>query len=289
MNKTEKQQIADRLAEYCARYESQNKAANSLKGVSAATISQMLNHNWELIKEEMWRNVSAQIGYSTDEWIIAETRDFKLLTKLLLDAKEDHGVSFIIGKEGSGKTETIKSFVEDHKHVFVLKCNDFWNRKTFLAELLAVMGRDSSGLTMYGMMALIIKTIKALDHPEIVLDEFDKLSDQILYFFITLFNNLEDRCAITTISTHYLKKRIENGITSGKKGFPEIYSRGGKKFIELKGVGSMDVRAVCMANGITSAVTIKEIYEDSENDLRRVKKKIRAYKKHVQPKQETAA
>ena len=289
MKNSEKQQIADRLAEYCARYDSQNKAANSLKGVSAATISQMLNHNWDLIKEEMWRNVSAQIGYTADEWVIAETRDFKLLTKLLVDAKEDHGVSFIIGNEGTGKTETIASFTEDNKRVYVLKCNDFWNRKTFLAELLAVMGRDSSGLTMYGMMSLIIKTIKTQDHPIIILDEADKLSDQILYFFITLYNNLEDHCAIIMIATPYLKRRIEAGTLSKKKGFPEIYSRGGKKFIELKGVGSMDVRAICMANGITSAVTIREIFEDSENDLRRVKKKIRAYKKHVQGKQETAA
>ena len=49
----DKQGIVDRLREYCGRYESQNKAAASLKGVSAATISQMINGNWDLIKDEM--------------------------------------------------------------------------------------------------------------------------------------------------------------------------------------------------------------------------------------------
>jgi hypothetical protein len=74
------------------------------------------------------------------------------------------------------------------------------------------------------------------------------------------------------------------GIKLGKKGYPEIYSRGGKKFIELKGVGSADVRNVCLVNGIADEKTIKEIFQDSDNDLRRVKAKIQAYKEFKENK-----
>lgn len=56
-----KGEIAKAVQMYCARYGSQNKAAASIKGVSSATISQMINGKWELIKDEMWRNV-AQCG-----------------------------------------------------------------------------------------------------------------------------------------------------------------------------------------------------------------------------------
>ena len=49
----EKQVICTRLAEYCEMMGSQNKAANSLQGVSGATITQMLTENWELISEKM--------------------------------------------------------------------------------------------------------------------------------------------------------------------------------------------------------------------------------------------
>lgn len=293
MTNLEKQQIATKLAEYCGLYESQNKAANSLKNVSSATISQMLkgkkqleNHEepgaWRLIKVEMWRNVAAQIGYTKEEWVVAETRDFKLLTKLLRYSQESSKVSFIIGDTGSGKTETIKQFTKEHKEVYTLKCNDFWNRKTFLFELLTAIGVDASGYTMYEMMMKIVKKIKEKDSPLLILDEADKLNDQLLYFFITLYNNLEDHCGIIMIATEFLKKRIEKGIRLGKKGYPEIFSRGGKKFIELKGVGSTDVRAICMANGVTEAKTIREIYEDSDNDLRRVKDKVKAYREFVQ-------
>ncbi|MDR1054708.1 MAG: hypothetical protein LBL90_02535 [Prevotellaceae bacterium] len=64
----EKKEIAEKFTEYCSPYSAggndrgQNKAANSLKNVSSASISQILNGNWELIKVEMWRNIGSQIG-----------------------------------------------------------------------------------------------------------------------------------------------------------------------------------------------------------------------------------
>ena len=42
-----------------------------------------------------------------------------------------------------------------------------------------------------------------------VLDEADKLSDQVLYFFISLYNKLEDRVGIILCATDYLEKRIK--------------------------------------------------------------------------------
>jgi len=285
MENLQKQKITDKLAAYCERYESRNRAANSLRNVSAATVTQMLNGKWEQIREEMWRNVAAQIGYSSDVWNIAETRDFKLLTQILRYSQEKSKVSFIIGDAGSGKTETIQHFQAENKRVYVLKCNDFWNRKTFLGELLQSMGVDAGGYTMYEMMGVIVQHVKRQANPIIILDEADKLSDQLLYFFITLYNNLQDHCSIIMIATDYLKIRMERGVTRKKKGYPEIYSRGGKKFIRLKGVGSSDVRKVCIANGVEDQAAIKEIYEDCDSDLRRVKEKIKAYKEFVEPAQ----
>lgn len=294
MTNQEKFKISEKLAEYCGMYVSQNKAANSLRNVSPATVSHMLKgakqygtnpdapEAWAKIKDEMWRNVAAQVGYKNDDWIVAETRDFKLLTQLLAYSKENSKVSFITGATGSGKTETIKKFTEENKQVYTLKCNDFWNRKTFLYELLTAIGEDASGYTMYELMTVIVRKLKEQESPLLILDEADKLNDQLLYFFITLYNNLEDHCGIIMIATEYLEKRIKKGIRLGKKGYPEIFSRGGKKFIKLNGVGSADVRAVCIANGVTEAKVIKEIYDDSDNDLRRVKDKIKAWKKFEQ-------
>lgn len=276
---SKKQKIAEKLQLYCDRFGSQNKAANSLRNVSGATISQMLNHNWELITDDMWRNVAAQIGYTEEQWVIVETRDSKLLTTVLNDAKENSLVFGIVGDSGYGKTQTLKHYKESNKNAYVLHCAEYWNRKTFLQELLTDMGRDYSGYTVAEMMQEVVRLLKMIESPIVILDEADKLSDQVLYFFITMYNQLEDHCALIIIATDHLSKRIKRGLKLNKKGYKEIYSRIGRKFIELKGPSTSDIKAICMANGITANEQIKDIIEDCENDLRRVKRKIHAFKK----------
>ncbi len=278
MTNQQKEQIKNALQVYCDRFNSQNKAANSLKGISSATISQMLNNKWELIRDEMWRSVSAQINYSADEWIAVDTRDFRLLKMLLNDAQVNSNVFAVTGDAGTGKSFALKAYARENSEAYLLSCNEYWNRKLFLQELLAAMGKDYTGYTVGELMFEVVHSLKRQDAPLIIIDEADKLSDQVLYFFITIYNQLEDHCGIVMVATSHLKKRMQRGIKLNKKGYTEIYSRIGRKFIELKGVGSTDVRAICQANNIDSAIAIKEIYNDCEGDLRRVKRKIHAWK-----------
>lgn len=274
----QKEQIVQALQQYVERYDSQNQAANTLKGVSAATVSQLLNNNWELIKDDMFRNVAAQIKYNPNEWVVVETRDFKRVTRLLQDAQQHANVYAVTGEAGSGKSEALKTYAALNKRAHLLQCNEYWNRKYFLAEMLTAMGRDYSGLTVAEMMQEVVRVLKKQESPLIIMDEADKLTDQVLYFFITLYNQLEDHCGIVLVATDHLEKRIKKGLRLNKKGYKEIYSRIGRKCIELSGLGVTDVTQVCMANGILDKTAIQEIYKDSELDLRRVKRKIHAYK-----------
>ena len=276
MEQIKKQNIVNHLQAYCERYESQKRAANSLKGVSAATVSQMLSGKWELIADEMWRNVAAQIGYKDEKWEAVQTRDFRLLTRLLDEAKENTLVMGVTGDAGSGKTFALKHYTASHRQVYVLCCNEFWNRKLFLGELLQMMGRDSSGYTVGEMMAVVVRGLKMQESPLIVLDEADKLSDQVLYFFISLYNHLEDECGIVLCATSHLEKRLRRGMKLNKKGYAEIWSRLGKKCVPLRGVTARDITAICEANGVTDSHDIDDVIEDSEQDLRRVKRKLYA-------------
>lgn len=278
MENQEKKQIAEALEGYCSRYESQNKAANSLKGVSSATITLVLQGNWELIADRMWRNIASQIGCTNQDWVAVETEDYKTLTGFLEDAREYSNVFAICGEAGSGKTFTIRQFSADNKRVYMLQCNEYWNRKMFMQELLTAMGRDYSGYTVGEMMSEVVRGLKKEDHPLIIMDEADKLTDQVMYFFITLYNQLEGHCGIVMCATDHLQKRVKRGLKLNKKGYKEIYSRIGRKFVELDGVSSTDIAAICMNNGITDRASIKEVIEDSEWDLRRVKRKIHALK-----------
>ena len=124
------------------------------------------------------------------------------------------------------------------------------------------------------MMREAIRQLKRREGVLIVLDEADKLSDQVLHFFITIYNKLEDTVGIVLCATQYLKKRIERGVVNNRKGYKEIYSRIGRKFIPMPVVNRGDIKAVCTANGLEDRREIERIIDDADNDLRRVKRLV---------------
>lgn len=273
MKQEEKKQIVERLKEYVAQKGSQNKAATSMN-VSSATLSKMLSGDWELISDDMWRNVAAQLGHDSRAWSLARTRASERMMFLLHNAKDDSLTVAVTGDAGCGKTESIRTFARSQRNVYHLCCSEYWNRRTFMAKLLQTMGVDYMGNSVSEMMDEIIDTLKRTEHPLVVLDEADKLSDAVLYFFISLYNQLEGSCGIVLCATSYLEKRIRRGIRLKKKGYEEIYSRIGRKFVKLQVVNGEDVEAVCKANGINDTATIRRITEDAECDLRRVKRSV---------------
>jgi DNA transposition AAA+ family ATPase len=267
--------VADRLSNYVERMGSQTKAANALK-ISTATVSQVLNKNWDLISDEMWRSIASHIRVSSDTWATVETRDYKMLTQLLEDAQANSNVFAITGEAGTGKSHTVRLYADTHKRVYLIQCAEYWNRKIFLQELLTTMGRDYSGLNVNDMMNEVVKHLKAQDRPLVILDEADKLADPALYFFITLYNRLEDHCGIILLATDHLSKRIMHGLRKNRKGYKEIFSRIARRFIELLGPSTSDIMSICMANGIQEKDDIRKVIEDSDSDLRRVHRRIHA-------------
>ncbi|MBD5250159.1 MAG: AAA family ATPase [Barnesiella sp.] len=276
MTDNEKKQISEQLRAYCDQKGSQNKAAASLNGVSSATISKILSGQWGTIADDMWRSIAGQIGAgkTAEGWQLVPTRAYQTMTFTLESAQRDALVMGVIGEAGSGKTEAIKTYTAGGRNVYHLVCSEYWNRRTFMAKVLQTMGVTYSGSTVADMMDTIVDTLKRKESPLIVLDEADKLSDQVLYFFISLYNQLEGHCGIIMTATRYLKARIEKGLRLNRKGYAEIYSRIGRKFVELPLLNSEDVAAVCVANGITDAKAINSIVDEADGDLRRVKRSV---------------
>ena len=145
MKKTEKQAIAERLQVYVESKGSQNKAAKTLNDVSPATISQVLNGNWELISEDMWRTIATQIGYDPRKWVVVQTNGYNEMYEVLSDAQENALVFAVIGDAGCGKSQAIKVYGERNRNTLILSCSEYWNRKQFLTELLRSLGVNASG------------------------------------------------------------------------------------------------------------------------------------------------
>ena len=278
MKRTEKQAIADRVKEYVGNKESQRQAAATLRGVSSATLSQIINGKWELISDEMWRTVATQVGYDTNRWVLVQTEGYDRMYKIMEDSQLNHLCMAVVGDAGCGKSQAIKSYADRNRNVLVLSCSEYWNRKHFLTELLKTMGVESAGYTVVDMMSDAVYHLKRRDGVLLVLDEADKLSDQVLHFFITLYNQLEDHVGILLCATQFLQKRIERGVRNDRKGYKEIYSRVGRKFIPMPVVCAGDIESVCVANGVTDKDDIEDIIEGCDYDLRRVKRLVHAVK-----------
>lgn len=276
MTTESKLKIKELLREFCEVHGSQAKAVKALKDVSTATVSQLLNDNWDLISDSMWTNIAKQIGFTSDEWAVAETYNFRVVRETLLDAKNMSRVHAITGGASWGKDTGAKHVATNYQNVFLINCGDYFNKRYFMIELLRKMGRNIDG-SIPVMVDRAVMAINRMERPLIILNEADKLKDDVLYFFITLYNLCEDKCGIVLMATGHLESRIERGRTTNKKGYHEIFSRLGKKYINLKSPSKRDVQMICNANNLTDIEKVSEIFNQSEGDLRRVKKLVQNY------------
>ncbi len=277
----EKSKIANALSVYADRYPSRNAAAKSLTGCSPATLSAILNCKWENISDNMWKILMTQVSLNK-EWKNVEISSFRQITYALNDARDNANCIWITGAAGCGKTTTAKIFTGEHKNVFYVACDADMQKSDFIHELARACGIQSQGMKMRVLISDIVTKISVCDDVLIIFDEADKLMDSIFYYFIDLYNKLEDLCGIAFLSTDYIKRRIQYGLQFNKKGYNEIYSRIGRKFFELEPTTNNDVIAICTANGITDKKMVNMAVKDAEscdNDLRRVKRAIHRVKR----------
>lgn len=270
---------------------SQKQAIALLKDTSEATIIKILQNDWNNIADKMWRNIGKQVGWTTTgtTWQMVETINSKILTTFFEDAKEFNNVIAITGNPGSSKSYMAEYYAKHHANVYHIECDDYWNRKMFLSKVLEKMGKRDTGYNIGEMMEYIVDVLRKQDTPLLIIDEADKLNDQVLYFFITLYNRLKGKCGIVLLATDYLEKRIMRGIKLKKRGFAEIFSRIGKGFIELGAIATEELEKIIRANGIEDQLTINEIINQMDGDLRLLERKIHAHKRIQERKNNKAA
>ena len=274
----QKQAISAKLVEYVSRYPSQAKAANSLKGTSAGTVNAILKGKFENISDEMFCNIRSQIESSkVDGWQLCGTAAFKDVNTFLEDAQQYQNVSWIVGPAGIGKTTAATIYARGHKNVFYLPCSEDMHKSDFVRELARKIGIRTEGLTVRETLAAITAELVTLDHPLLIFDEGDKLTDSVMYYYISLYNALEDKCGMVFLSTPYIIMRMQRGVDKDRKGYAEMYSRICRKFVTLTKVTEFEVRAICIANGLTADENINMVVADAklaDFDIRRVKKEI---------------
>lgn len=278
LTQKDKEQIRESLRVYVSKYPSQNKAVGSLKGTSAGTVSCILSGKWENISDAMWRKVREQVSFVREqEWQIVETGAYQEITYALTDAQDSCNVTWVVGEAGSGKTTTAKVYADEHREVFYLQCSEDLHKGEFVREIARIIGIRGEGYTVRELWKEILARLIQMNAPLLIFDEADKLTESVFHYFISLYNKVEDKCGVVFLSTDYIKKRVRNGLRHEKPGYKEFYSRIGRKYFEIDDTTPNDVYAICTANGLTERKDIEEVLrdaEDSDYDLRRVKKSV---------------
>ena len=286
LTKQDKDAIRDALMAYCENFPSRNRASESLQGVSAAVVSQILNTKYESISDDMFSRIAAQIGFSFEHWTICESENFRLATYVLADAQMYKNVTWMVGDAGCGKTTAAIEFRRTHRNVFYILCSEDMKRSDFVREIAKQVGAPTDSTSnLRDMLDYALGMIGFLQNPLLIFDEGDKLTDCVLNYFISIYNRLEGRAGIVFMSTDYIKRRVDNGLRYNKKGYKEINSRIGRKFFDLNATSRNDVYAICQANGQTGEAEIRRVLKDAEtsdNDLRRVKRVIHAQKRRAE-------
>src|SRR5574343_108252 len=270
METQQKQQIANEVRQMADKLSQQKIAVKA--GVSAATINHVINLNWTLIKDEMWRKI--QVALKIDlEWNHADTSNYLNMVQLLRITQHG-GMSIAISmKEGRSKSHTYKRYERTNENVILVECKNYWTKKPYVQSLLRSAGLSSEG-TVGELIENFIEHVRTLKRPVIIIDQADKLKDPQLDLFMDFYNDLEGHCAFVLSGVLALKKRILRGVQRDKVGYRELYSRVGRKFIELPNFSLQDAALVCRANGIVDEDLIVEIYNASEQDMRGLKRGI---------------
>ncbi|THU36899.1 ATP-binding protein [Niastella caeni] len=214
-------------------------------------------------------------------WAIAPTSVYNKLVAYFGDAqRHPKGIHALVINASMGKSITVKAFAEQNNSVYYVCCHRHMPIRLLLRDMLRCMGKDSSG-TIAEMLDNLVRNLEKDNDPLFIIDEVDKLKDEVLEMFVDLENKLHNKCGLVFIATPYLKKRIELGVSRNKRGFAELYSRMKKIFWDLtpaKQEFKKDVSLICKANGVSNEQVITEMYNKCEFDLRVLTDLINAFK-----------
>jgi hypothetical protein len=265
MTNEQKTQVRDALMRYVNNFDSQAQAAESLNGISSSTISQVKNHNWELLSERLWHHIARQVGFYCGEWQPADTSAYLLLRILFSDAQNYAMAYGIAIGSGLGKTFTARHYTRENDHVYYLPCNEEYNRKSFIIALMNAAGADAKG-TVPELMQQFATVISEKEEPLLILDDAHKLKDRVLHLVVLLANSMAGKAGIVIMGNDALRQRIIDGVRLKKTGYDDIYKSIGRRFITLSCLALRDIDLVCRANGLSDEHVISHI-ENSCSDL----------------------
>jgi hypothetical protein len=217
-----------------------------------------------------------------EQWNAANTST-SLLLRILFSDSQKYGMPYGIAiGDGFGKTFSAGQYIRDNseEHTWYIAGNEAHSRRSFLQDLLTVMGIEGTEGTINELLARAKDHFKEVEHPLLVIDDAQKLNHRALQLVVLLSNGLKGHGGIILMGNTGLRERITEGVKSKRPDYGDIYKSIGNRFITHSLLGPNDVEAICRANGVTSDIVIDGIRQKCSNSLKDISALIQSYHRH---------
>ncbi|MBD8348557.1 ATP-binding protein [Dysgonomonas sp. HGC4] len=271
MTNVQKKEILQLIEDEKTRLGSYRAVAKKCS-ISEAAISQLRGGTYLAEGDDVYLKIALALDYSFDNsgWNIAtETTDFRIITEVLSDAKNESMFIGVSDNAGCGKTAPSDIYLNWHKKeaVFKINCKE-WGARKFLEKIAVEVGATIPKGYGYSteFIETITDTIKGMadKKPLLIIDQANSLKPAATCMIIHLFNELEGMTGLVALGTENLEHQIKKGVRLNKTGFDEVDSRFGRKYIKTVGATLADTRKICAVNGITDDTLQKEVFKACE-------------------------
>lgn len=223
-------------------------------GVSAATISNMVNGKWDNIDSKLWRKVWSHVNPEHLSGMF-ETEDWNAVFSLCQSAITNKRMIGLIGNTGMGKTTGLTAFAK-RPNVYYYYIDGAVSPRVFLKDLLRTMGIPFEG-SLSAMIARIAEELNSLDQPLVILDECAKLSEKMILTLHSLRDRTIQNCGFVLAGMPDFKNNLIKKVNRGVTGYAEFFRRI-NVWHELKGLSFQEITHILEEHGITDKNTQRE-------------------------------
>lgn len=224
-------------------------------GLSAATISNLRAGKSDLLSRETLDKVWQAVKPA--DWQMVPTTGYRTITAACDDARQRRRMVALVGSAGFGKTATLRDYTRRQRNVFLVESKESMKPKFFFRMLLREMGIRFEG-SVFEMIERAADELSRRPHSLLIVDEAGKLSQTLLLLIHDLRNYTEDTAGIVLAGVDYFQSNLEKGVSRGKRGMEEFYSRIAV-WQHLPAPTAREKRMVAEANGITDTAQIAEV------------------------------
>lgn len=264
-----KENIRDLLNDWMVDKDLSQRNAGKRLNISAATISQIINGNWEKISDVMWRSLSACLR--SNPWPTRQTANFNRCIATMQDAQDNHRLSVIHGFAGAGKTTAMEQFSRKEPYAYYVLCSTTMSQKDFLKAMLRQMGALETGLT-HDLLERLCSELKKCPNPVLLLDDVPKLRTNVFIVIQSIWDKIMNYGGIVISGTDYLLKQMEAAIRKQKLGAEEMLGRM-EVWQDMERPSYTMVRIMCEDSGINDPDAIRFVHKHRK-DYRAIRNTI---------------